>query len=397
MRISTSGAYQRGLRLMQHLQAAIDRTQQQIATGRRILNPSDDPISSSWSLELHETLSRLTQFDRNGSIARNRLSNEESALASVNNVLQRVRELALQANNATQSNESRRLIAVEMRQHVEQLVQLANQQDGNGRYLFSGNMDDTAPVDRVGNTYSYRGDQGQRLIQIGETRQIADGDSGSDVFFRIRNGNGVFSSVAATTNTGTGVLGPGSLIDPTQYDRDQYTVRFTDPANYEVLDSTAAVVATGNFQSGDTISFRGIQFSIDGQPAAGDEFDISPSRFQDVFTTIQKLTSAVETTISGSMSRAATTNGINAGILEIDQALDNMLNFRTQVGSRLAALDNQQDSNGAFVLIVQQTLSDIEGLDYAEAISRLSLQVMTLEAAQQSFIRTQNLSLFNYI
>lgn len=396
MRISTIGAYQRGLSLMQHLEAALDRTQQQIASGRRILSPSDDPISSSRSLKMHESLSRLEQFDRNGSFARNRLNIEESTLASVNDVLQRVRELALQANNASQSNESRRLIAAEMRQNVEQLVQLANQQDGIGRYLFSGNMDDTEPVGRVGNIYSYKGDQGQRLIQIGETRQIADSNSGSDVFFRIKNGNGVFSSVAATTNSGTGILGPGSLVDPTAYDQDQYSVRFIDPANYEVLDSAAAVVATGGFQSGDTISFRGIQFKIDGQPAAGDEFEISPSRFQDVFTTIEKLANFVANPVSDDISRVAMHNGVNAGILEIDEALGNMFDIRTQVGLRLAAIDNSQDSNGALVLTLQQTLSDIEDLDYAEAISRLSIQVTTLEAAQQAFIRTQNLSLFNY-
>lgn len=396
MRISTIGAYQRGLSLMQNLEAALDRTQQQIASGRRILSPSDDPISSSRSLKLHESLSRFEQFDRNGSFARNRLNIEESTLASVNDVLQRVRELALQANNASQSNESRQLIAAEMRQNVEQLVQLANQQDGIGRYLFSGNMDDTEPVGRVGNIYSYKGDQGQRLIQIGETRQIADSNSGSDVFFRIKNGNGVFSSVAATTNSGTGILGPGSLVDPTAYDQDQYTVRFIDPANYEVLDSAAAVVATGGFQSGDTISFRGIQFKIDGQPAAGDEFEISPSRFQDVFTTIEKLANFLANPVSDDISRVAMHNGVNAGILEIDEALGNMFDIRTQVGLRLAAIDNSQDSNGALVLTLQQTLSDIEDLDYAEAISRLSIQVTTLEAAQQAFIRTQNLSLFNY-
>ena len=114
----------------------------------------------------------LEQFDRNANIAENRLQNEESALSSVNNLLQRVRELALQANNSTQSNESRQLIATEMRQRLGQLVDIANSRDGAGRFLFSGNLDATTPVSVMGNNYTYNGDQGQREIQIGDSRRI---------------------------------------------------------------------------------------------------------------------------------------------------------------------------------------------------------------------------------
>jgi flagellar hook-associated protein 3 FlgL len=87
---------------------------------------------------------------------------------------------------------------------------------------------------------------------------------------------------------------------------------------------------------------------------------------------------------------------VNAGILGIDQAIGKVLDVRTQVGSRLSAIDSQGDSNGAFALTVQSTLGELEDLDYAEALSRLSLQMTTLEAAQQTFIRTQQLSLFNF-
>ncbi|MEQ9563530.1 MAG: flagellar hook-associated protein FlgL [Woeseiaceae bacterium] len=396
MRISTYGAYQQGLSMMQQIQAALDRTQQQISSGQRILTPSDDPIAAARALELRETLGRLEQFDRNGNIARNRLSDEEVALGSVNNVLQRVRELALQANNATQSDETRSLIAIEMRQQLDQLVQLANQQDGNGRYLFSGNLDDTTPITRNGANFMYNGDQGTRMIEIGENRLIADGNSGAEVFFRIRNGNGIFTTTAAATNTGSVVSGSGSLVDPTQYDQDSYTLNFIDPLNYEVQDSSGTVVATGGYQSGSSVSFRGIEFSLDGQPQAGDSFAIEPSRFQDAFSTIRQLADAIDAPVNDNATRASLNNMVNAGILGIDQAIGKVLDVRTQVGSRLSAIDSQGDSNGAFALTVQSTLGELEDLDYAEALSRLSLQMTTLEAAQQTFIRTQQLSLFNF-
>lgn len=396
MRVSSYGSFLNGLQAMQRLQEALDYRQRQISSGRRILNPSEDPIGSARSIELGEALSRLQQFDRNGTIASNRLQQEEVALQATNNVLQRVRELALQANNATQSDETRRLIAVEMREQLDNLLQIANQQDGGGAYLFAGNLENTQPVSRTGSSFSYNGDQGQRQIQIGEGRHIADGDSGARVFFQIRTGNGAFSVMPAAANTGSGVIGASSVTDPTVYDQDQYTVRFIAPGNYEVLDSGGGVVSTGSFAPGDNIAFRGIELTINNQPNAGDEFIVPPSGTQDVFSTLNALVTAIERPVFDDASRAAMSNNVNAGLLNLDQAIGNVLDVRTQVGSRLAALDNQADNNGAFALTLQATLADIQDLDYAEAISRLSAEATTLEAAQQSFIRTQQLSLFNY-
>ncbi len=397
MRVSTMGSYANGLSAMQRLQAALNQTQRQISSGRRILTPSDDPLASARSVEIRESIGRLEQFDRNANMATNRLAQEESSLGSVNNVLQRVRELALQANNATQNNETRQLIAIEMRQSLDQLVQLANQKDGSGNYMFSGNLESTTPVTRMGGSFTYNGDQGQRFIQIGEGRQVADGDSGAAIFFKIRGGNGSFVTSPAATNSGSGILGPGSVVDPSAWDQDQYTIRFIDPANYEVLDSGGGVISTATFQDGDTLAFRGIEFSLNGQPEAGDEFTVAPSPYQDVFSMVDQLATALETGSSDTASMAALHNEVNAGLQNIDQAIGNVLDVRVAVGSRLGAIESQVDSNGAFKLNFRDTLASIEDLDYAEAISRLSLEATTLEAAQQSFIRTQGLSLFNYL
>lgn len=397
MRISTRGAFEQGVTAMRELQVALDRTQRQVSSGRRILTPSDDPISASRALELRERLARLTQFDRNSTIAKNRLQNEEAALSNVNNLLQRVRELTLQAGSGTQSDETRRMIATELRQNLDQLVQLANSKDGSGRFLFSGNLDTTTPVSKMGTSFAYNGDQGQRSIQIGESRRIVDGDSGDDVFFRIRAGNGVFVAAPAETNAGAGVIGVTTVVDVTQYDSAPYTVRFVSPTDYEVVDAASTVIATGTHQPGSYIGFRGIEFYLDGQPAAGDEFNVAPSPYQDVFTSVQKLIEAIERPVVDNASRAVLNNGINAGLQDIDQAIGKILDVRTQVGSRLAAIDNQTDANASFALTVQETLGTLEDLDYAEALSRLSFELTTLEAAQRSFIATQGLSLFKFL
>ncbi len=397
MRVSTMGSYLSGLNLMQTMQSAIDHTQKQISTGQTLLAPSDDPIGAARALELRETLAGLAQFDRNAVVAQNRLSQEESALSSVNNVLQRVRELALQANNATQSNETRSLIAVEMREHLDQLVQIANQSDGNSRYLFSGHQQEVAPVTKSGGSYSYNGDQGQRMIAIGPDRMIADSDSGDDVFFRIRAGNGDFIAAPDAANTGSGIVGATSTLDPSAWIPGNYTVEFVDATNYEVRDGLGANVAAGTHTDGEQISFLGISFDLSGAVAAGDQFVVEPSPYQDMFSSIDQLATAIETSVSSDQASAAQTNSINAGLRYIDEAIGNVLDVRTQVGSRLAAIEEQVDSNAELALISNETLAGIEDLDYAEALSRLSVQMTTLEAAQKSFVATQQLSLFDYI
>lgn len=396
MRISTISAYLNGLSAIQRLQSQLDLTQRQVSTGRRILVPSDDPVAATRALEFRESLARLDQYERNGGMALNRLAQEETVLGSVNNSLQRVRELALQANNATQSDESRQMIAIEMREQLDHLMQLANTKDGNGRYLFAGNREDVEPVSRTGASFAYNGDQGQRLIQIGESRLIPDSDPGADIFFRIRAGNGAFVVEPVGGVAGTGIVGQTSLVDPSLWDQGTYTVRFIDPANYEVVDSGGAVISSGAYQSGDSIAFAGIEFNLTGTPAANDSFAVRPSAYQDMFTSIDLLATAIEQSVTDEVSRATMTNGINRGLLDIDEAIGTVLNTRTKIGTRLAAIENQADINGSIALTVQETLAEIEDLDYAEALSRLSLQVTSLEAAQQSFVRTQQLSLFNY-
>ena len=342
-RISTLSSLNSSISLMQRLQSSIDLTGRQIASGRRILTPADDPISSARAIELRESLSRTEQFGRNASVATSRLSQEETALAGANDILQRIRVLSLQANNATLGNEARGQIAVEVRAQLNQLINLANQKDGNGAYMFAGTRENVQPVVQSGGSFTYNGDDGRRLIQIGEGRTVADGDPGSEIFFRIRSGNGTFDASAAVGNTGTGVVGGSSVVDPSQYDRDNYTVTFTAADTYEVRDSSAALVTTASYEPGDTIAFRGIQFTLTGDPEIGDAFNVDPSSFRDVFSMVEGLAAAIETEVYDGLSQAELNNGINRELQNLDQAIGSVLSARTQVGARLSIIEVQEN------------------------------------------------------
>jgi len=81
----------------------------------------------------------------------------------------------------------------------------------------------------------------------------------------------------------------------------------------------------------------------------------------------------------------------------LDSAIDEVLNTRASIGARLNAIDNQRSMNDAFDLLMQENRSSLEDLDYTEAISRFERQLLALQASQQSFVKIEGLSLFNYL
>lgn len=82
---------------------------------------------------------------------------------------------------------------------------------------------------------------------------------------------------------------------------------------------------------------------------------------------------------------------------DIDAAMNTIVNAQSRIGSRLNAIDTQRGVNDSAVLQFEQTRSSLEGLDYAKAVSELNLQMTGLQAAQQSYVRVQGLSLFNFL
>ncbi len=385
------------LNALETAQRRMAKTQDQVSTGQRVNAPSDDPLAAARIGELDASLSRLDQYQANGVIAKNQLGLEEETLASVIDNLQRVRELAVQANNSTLDDNNRAAIAAELRQRFDSVLALANTTDASGRYLFAGTSETTTPFSNTAGGVVYNGDYRQRSLQVSDERVIAVNDSGAEVFQRVPDGNGTFALQVGAGNTGTGVLGAGTVVDPTAYVADTYTITFSSATDYEVRDSGGALVANGTFASGQSIAFRGLDIPISGQPAAGDTFVASPSGSQDVFSTLDSLITALETPVGDPASKAALHNQVGQALVDLDQATGHVIEARAQIGARLRAIDQEASLNEGFTVQLSQTLSQVRDLDYAKAISMLQQQLFGLDVAQKTFAQTQGLSLFRYL
>ncbi len=298
MRVSTSMMQRLSVESMLSRQAQLSQTQLQLATGKRILTPSQDPSGTTRILSLNQQLSQNDQYQQNIDRLTSRLEAEENVLDSTGNALMRVRELAVSGLNSTYGQVERAHVATEMWLLLDEVFELANSKDGSGEYLFSGYQSQTEPfVDGGAGNYSYQGDQHQRSLKISATREIQSSDTGSEIFENL------------------------------------------------------SVVAGGK---------------------------------QNVFRTIYDFATSLEN------------NTPNSDILiDLDTALESLFSTRAKIGGRLNAIEGQQQINEQFKTQTQAVLSSIQDLDYAEAVGRLNLELAGLQAAQESFQRIQNLSLFN--
>jgi flagellar hook-associated protein 3 FlgL len=199
----------------------------------------------------------------------------------------------------------------------------------------------------------------------------------------------------AAANVGTGLIAPASVVDSSLYVAGDYEIRFTAPGIYDVFDVTAAVnIVTGaTYTDSQDINFQGVRTSITGAPAAGDVFTISAGQFQDVFSIVAGLSETLRSEPDADV-RAA---NIGQSLADLDIAFENSLNARTQLGGRLNALEAQREDNDAQVFVTRSTLSSLRDTDLAEAISQLTLEQTTLDAAQAVFARITSSSLFNFL
>ena len=235
-----------------------------------------------------------------------RLTAEETALKNTSDVMFRIKELSVQAANDTLGPQDRQSIALELGSLREQILSLANSQDSNGNYLFSGSRagEEAFSKDSSGRII-YQGDHSRMKVNVGDNRRMNLNLPGSDIFTRVVRDDGKGGKVGV-----------------------------------------------------------------------------------DFFQALDDLTQAVKT---------ADRTKIQRGIGEIDTLQIGVSEGLGQIGADLSVVDMQTTVLDQVVLRLQTTRSDIEDLDYTEAITRMNKDQLALEAAQSSFSKISQMSLFKFL
>lgn len=430
MRISTIQAFNNGVQGLQRNYANVTRTQEQISTGNRILTPADDPVASVRLLQLEQQQNVLTQYKENLTAATNSLTQEESSLNSVNTILQRVRELAVQAGNGALSQTDRQSMALELREREDELFGLFNSRNARGEYLFSGFQGKTQPFvrDAAGN-YSYVGDEGQRELQVASSLSIPINDNGKKLFENIINA-GRLNTLAVAPPVPLPPLPAGSTLNvsaPLVQDEVAFNntpafpdsgigIHFTSATNYVVYDLAAPptfpvvapplvdpnVLVRGQLDdkpsTSDQLVFRGVSIALSGAPVGTETFTVTldPTRQkQGLLGTLQTLRVALETTADSPAGNLIIRDSVAEALTNLDGGMTRVDLVRGEIGARLNVIESTQTDNEDVSLVNKGVQADLRELDYAEALSRLSFQSIILEAAQQSFVKISSLNLFN--
>jgi flagellar hook-associated protein 3 FlgL len=397
MRVTQGMEQAQFLTALNQLESGIATTQNGISTGLAFTTASQNPVGAGLVAGYNQVLAQSDQYTSNGNSATESLNTEDSALTQVQNQLQSLRDLALEANNATESPSDLSAIATQVQQIQQSLLSVANTQDGTGNYIFAGYSTQTQPFAQSATGATYSGDQGQRQVQIGAGQTVVVGDNGDLVFNQVKTGNGTFNVTPASTNSGTGILGATAVTDPADYTGGTYSIEFTAPDAYQVVNSGGTVVTSGSYTSGQAITFAGMQVTLSGAPATGDSFAVAPSTNQSVFTTVQNLANALQQSTATPAGEAQLNNSIVSAINGIDQALDNTQTVQSSVGARLNTITTAQAVATTQQTQLQQSISNIQSLDYPSAVTTLDSQNTTLSAAMEAYTQTEGLSLFKYL
>jgi flagellar hook-associated protein 3 FlgL len=394
MAISTLTFQTNAVEQMDALEAALSQTQSELSTGLQLQNAADNPTAMTEVNQLNAQLSASQQFVSNGTAATTNLQLENGALTDATNALQSARSLAVEANNSALSLTDRQNIATQLQQLQQTLLAAGNTTNANGDYVFAGTASGTQPFVQNGSSVSYQGNDQVNQLQISPNQSISAGDSGSSVFMNLAAGNGTFTTAVGANNSGSASIDQGSITNPAEWVPEGYAINFTSPTTYQVTNGAGTVITSGTYTSGNAIQFNGAEVTISGTPAAGDTFAVAPTGKTSVFGTIAGLISTLN---SSTLSSAQITTQVGGALQQIDTALNNLDNVSASVGGRLNAVTTAGTDAQTQQTNIQGTVSKLQDVDYASAVTQLSTQELALQAAQESYASIAKLSLFNYL
>ncbi len=412
VRFSSYQIHQQGLNALLDVQKAVTKTQQQISTGRQVLTPGDDPVASSRILALTQELELNALYNNNADNLQNKMERADVAISNIADLLQRAQELVIQSGDGALNAEQRGYLATEMEGLIESMATSMNSRDGNGNFIFAGLQVKEQPFTKSGDgRYGYHGDEGQRTIQLGAGSFVKANESGKKLFVEIPSSTLTAESHASARNTAEP---PAAVTTPLIMNQEEFDEFYPQNAviEFRPLDEVSpaaptftikqvsdgrVIAANVPYSSGGLIEFKGMGLRISGTPAVGDTFMVSSTDKKGLLTTLEEFSMNLRSLSDSGLDREKLSEEVGKTLGNLENAQTVILEGQSSVGARLNLIDNVRNSNEDIRLATQESLSELQDLDFAEAVSKLTQETFILEAAQASFARVSGLSLFNYI
>lgn len=400
MRVSTAQFYLQSTQQMSQKTSDVNEQMAYLSSGKKVLTAKDDAVSYGTLAGYKNDLANIEKYKRNIIQAESDTNLQEVIFSGAEDILNNIKDHMLQANNGARSDEDLQAIAIQTKSSFEQLLELANSQNENGDYIFSGyNVEQQPFSQQVDGSVSYSGDTGVNELQIAKNINIATNQTGDAAFLKVDNPIGDFTA-SYTTNTSGVALATANVTDRNTYNTStiphEYTFTFDAVTNdLTVTDSSNVVVfPAAPYNAGDTITFDGIEVTLSGNSLPGDSFKMTEQEDVSIFETINDAITWLE---SGSISTEQHQVDYNKILNQLNESLIHISGRQVDSGVRLQVLESQQSRHLDSELNITTNKSAIEDLDFAKAISGFEQSQLALQVSQQAFSTVQGLSLFNYI
>ncbi|MGF1755385.1 flagellar hook-associated protein FlgL [Vibrio makurazakiensis] len=394
-RISSFHNYQSVQNDLRRQENKVHHNQAQLASGKQLMKPSDDPLATHYIQNISQQSEQLKQYIDAITLVRNRLEHHEVIIANSESFADDAKRTVMEAINGALSPEDRYAKKRELQEIANNFLNLANTQDESGNYTFAGTKPRNQPFfrDNEGNV-TYAGDDYQRKMRVASSFEMAMNDPGSKLFMEIDNPFGDFEPRYDLQTASDLLLERATTTDPE--DPAIYKVTFVDMQNgsfgYQ-LEKDGSVVDAKEFDPSTGIKFEGVNIQVKGQITKGDSITLEPRQEFTIFDTFQDAMKWVDSSVSD----ASATAQLHQATEEFHAAFVHITKARTDVGARLSTLDIQEEQHEDFKLSLAKSKSNFEDLDYSKAIIEFNENSRALQASQQAFGKTKDLTLFNYI
>jgi len=368
MRVTQKILTDRSMQNLNNILSRVLRTQDILSSGKEIRRPSDDPVRFNQVLSLRTSIEKLDQYTSNVEDGINWLNLVDESLSSVSGVLEKVRTLVLQGANGTLTAEDREMIATEIEAYLEELIGTANTSYA-GRHLFSGTQTLTVPFSREGDIITYYGDNNSIILEIENNTTLAIGFPGDDVFFRgFEASSGDMTSVDFNNYNGSSFTINGKIVNI-----DSATITsLSDLVNlinndpnlksevYALSDGDRLILRS---RTASPLSLSGAPLEAWGMIDGGGDI-LNSREAEGVFKVVEDIIKDLRNNEVSKLS------GEDLG--NLDEALDNLLAVRSQVGARTLRLENSLNRFEEFSVNFKKLLSLNEDIDVAEVVMQLN-------------------------
>ncbi len=394
-RISSFHNYQSVQNDLRRQENKVHHNQAQLASGKQLLKPSDDPLATHYIQNIGQQQEQLNQYLNSIVLVRNRLENHEVNIADAEAFADESKRLTMEMINGAYSPEDRLAKKREMEELANNFLYLANVQDEIGNYVFAGTKPKSQPFyrDKDGSV-QYAGDDYQRKMKVSSMLEMPMNDPGSKLFMEIPNPFGDYQPDYDLQSGSELLLSRARNTDSD--DTASYRVTFVDmntgKFGYQ-LERNGRVVDADEFSPEKGIEYKGLKVEVKGQITPGDSIGIEKRDSFSIFDTYKQAMEWSEKSVSDASATAKLqqmTEEFQAAFIHIGKA-------RTDIGARLNTLDIQEQNHQDFNLSLAKAKSNFEDLDYSKAVIEFNENSRALQASQQAFGKTKDLTLFNYI